>query len=100
MSTPTGRWGPCCSIAATGSTATTLLMSVAAKSRQPISAQNLVGSMPILPSRSGRLRRDRLDLDLEFGTPKPLNDHERRGRRRLADELITDLHVSAQIFGR
>src|SRR3984885_5036492 len=50
MSTQTGRWGPCCSIAATGSTATTLLMSAAAKSRQLISAQNLVGNIQISKS--------------------------------------------------
>ena len=53
LSTPTGRCGPCCSIAATGSTATTLLMSAAAKSRQLISAQSFVGSMPILPVQAG-----------------------------------------------
>src|SRR5208337_2640593 len=98
MSTPTGKWGPCCSTAATGRTATTLLMSVAAKSRQLISAQNLVGSTRI-SSRSRRTRGDDLDLDLEFGASESLNDHQ-RGRRRIAYKFVTHLHIAAQIFGR
>src|SRR5579863_7259250 len=103
VSTPTGRWGPCCSIAATGRTATTLLMSAAAKSRQLISAQNLVGSMRISWSsqgwRSAGARGDRLDLDLEFGPGESLNDHQGRGRRRTAHESIARPHIAAQIFG-
>src|SRR5277367_1727536 len=99
MSTPTGRWGPCCSIAATGRTATTLLMSAAAKSRQLISAQNLVGSMRI----SWRLRPTRgdgLDLDLEFGPGETLDDHQGRGGGRITHKFVTHLHVAAQILGR
>src|SRR5580693_816924 len=98
-STPTGRWGPCCSIAATGRTATTLLMSVAAKSRQLISAQNLVGGMRI--SRRSRLARgDGFDLDLEFGPSEPLDDHQSRSRGRTAHKFVTHLHISSQILGR
>src|SRR6185437_8987605 len=96
ISTPPGRWGPCCSIAATGRTATTLLMSAAAKSRQLISAQNLVGSIRI--SHSGRARGDGLDFDLEFGTGEPLNDQQCRGRRRIAHELVAHRNVAAQIL--
>src|SRR5580693_8509581 len=99
ISTPTGRWGPCCSMAATGRTATTLLMSAAAKSRQLISAQNLVGSIWI-SRRSRRSRGDGLDLDLEFGPSKTLNDHQSRGRRRIAHEFVAHLHVAAQILSR
>src|ERR1700733_6081892 len=99
MSTPTGRWGPCCSIAATGRTATTLLMSAAAKSRQVISAQNLVGSIWI-SRRSRRPRGDGLNLDLKFGPSKALNDHQSRGRRRIAHEFVAHLHVTAQILSR
>src|ERR1700758_3985329 len=98
MSTPTGRCGPCCSIAATGRTATTLLMSAAAKSRQLISAQNLVGGMQNLLSRGAR--GDGLDLDFEFGPSETLNDHQTRRRRRIAHEFGTHLHVAAQILGR
>src|SRR5271157_4523039 len=99
MSTPTGKCGPCCSTAATGSTATTLLMSVAAKSRQLISAQNLVGNTRF-SSRSRRARGDGLDLDLEFGARESLNDHQRGRRRRIAYKFVTHLHIAAQIFGR
>src|SRR3984893_904720 len=99
ISTPTGRWGPCCSMAATGRTATTLLMSAAAKSRQLISAQNLVGSMRT-SRRSRRSRGDGLDLDLEFGPSKTLNDHQSRGRRPIAHEFVAHLHVAAQILSR
>src|SRR5665213_87654 len=99
ISTPTGRWGPCCSIAATGRTATTLLMSAAAKSRHDISAQNLVGGIRI-SRRSRRPRGDGLDLDLEFGPSKTLNDHQSRGRRRIADEFVAHLHIAAQILSR
>src|SRR6476659_10402194 len=99
ISTPTGRCGPCCSIAATGRTATTLLMSAAAKSRQLISAQNLVGSMRI-SRRSGGSCSDGLDLDLEFGPSKTLNDHQSRGWRRIAHEFVAHLHVAAQILSR
>src|SRR5271154_5929039 len=99
MSTPTGRWGPCCSMAATGRTATTLLMSAAAKSRQLISAQNLVGSIWI-SRRSRRARGDGLDLDLKFRPSKTLNDHQCRGRRRIAHEFVAHLHVAAQILSR
>src|SRR5271169_1851490 len=98
ISTPTGRCGPCCSIAATGSTATTPLMSAAAKSRQLISAQYLVGSIP-LSSTSRRTRGDRLDFHLELRARESLHDHQRRGRRRRAYEFIAHLHVAAQIFG-
>src|SRR5277367_6088902 len=72
VSTPTGRCGPCCSIAATGSTATTLLMSAAAKSRQPISAQYFVGSIRFFSVASGRAG---------------------------GHKFIPHFHVSAQIFG-
>src|SRR5271166_5199164 len=99
MSTPTGKWGPCCSTAATGRTATTLLISVAAKSRQLISAQNLVGSTRF-SSRLRRTRGDGLDLDLEFGARESLNDHQRGRRRRIAYKFVTHLHIAAQIFGR
>src|SRR5277367_6414014 len=99
MSTPTGRWGPCCSIAATGRTATTLLMSAAAKSRQLISAQNLVGIIRV-SRRSSRTRGDGLDLDLEFGPGESLNDHQSRRRRRIAHEFVAHFHVAAQILGR
>src|SRR5271155_3500211 len=99
MSTPTGRWGPCCSIAATGRTATTLLMSAAAKSRQLISAQNLVGSIWI-SRRSRRSRGDGLDLDFKLWPSKTLNDHQSRGRRRIAHEFVAHLHVTAQILSR
>src|SRR5215471_12407277 len=99
MSTPTGRCGPCCSIAATGKTATTLLMSAPAKSRQLISAQNLVGSMRI-SVRSRGARGDGLDLDFEFGPSETLNDHQSRGRRRIAYKFVTHLHVAGQILGR
>src|SRR5271170_3684166 len=71
VSTPTGRCGPCCSIAATGSTATTLLMSAAAKSRQPISAQYFVGSIRFFSVALGRAGGDGLDFDLEFGRANP-----------------------------
>src|SRR5580704_18379240 len=99
MSTPTGKWGPCCSIAATGRTATTLLMSAAAKSRQLISAQNLVGSIWV-SRRSRRSRGDGLDLDFKLWPSKTLNDHQSRGRRRIAHEFIAHLHVAAQILSR
>src|SRR5580692_5313325 len=99
MSTPTGRCGPCCSTAATGRTATTLLMSAAAKSRQDISAQNLVGSIWI-SRRSRRPRGDGLDLDFKFGPSKTLNDHQSGGWRRIAHEFVTHLHVTAQILRR
>src|SRR5580698_217172 len=99
MSTPTGRWGPCCSIAATGRTATTRLMSTAAKSRQLISAQNLVGSMRI--SRSSMLTcGDGLDLDFEFGPSETLNDHQSRSRGRCAHEFVAHFHVAGQILRR
>src|SRR5579863_8416639 len=96
VSTPTGRCGPCCSIAATGSTATALLMSAAAKSRQLISAQNLVGSISLSLGSRG-LRGDRLDLDLEFRAREALNDHQRRSRRRFADKFVTHFHIADQI---
>src|SRR6202453_4298417 len=99
MSTPTGRWGPCCSIAATGRTATTLLISAAAKSRQLISAQNLVGSMRI-SRRSRRSRGDGLDLDFKFRPRKTLNDHQSRRWRRIAHEFVAHLHIAAQILSR
>src|ERR1700730_1731747 len=99
MSTPTGKWGPCCSIAATGRTATTLLMSAAAKSRQDISAQNLVGSIWI-SRRSRRPRGHGLDLDFKLWPSKTLNDHQSRGRRRIAHEFVAHLHVTAQILSR
>src|SRR5271163_691009 len=99
VSTPTGRCGPCCSIAATGSTATTLLMSAAAKSRQPISAQYFVGSIRFFSVASGLAGGDSLDFDLEFGAREPLHDHQCRSRRRGAYKFIPHFHVSAQIFG-
>src|ERR1700722_17520905 len=74
-------------------------MSAAAKSRQLISAQNLVGSMRT-SRRSRRSRGDGLDLDLEFGPSKTLNDHQSRGRRRIAHEFVAHLHVAAQILSR
>jgi hypothetical protein len=46
------QWGPCCSIAATGSTATTLLMSVAAKSHQPMAIAALAPALPVPAPRS------------------------------------------------
>src|ERR1019366_10067892 len=54
-SVPTGRCGPCCSTAATGSTATVLAMSAAAKSRHDNSAQNVVGGIPRPPVRRRRV---------------------------------------------
>src|ERR1700690_3983963 len=99
ISTPTGRGGPCCSIAATGRTATTLLMSAVAKSRQLISAQNLVGSTRISRG-SSHTRGDGLDLDLEFGAGESLNDHQSRRWRRIAYEFVAHLHVAAQILSR
>src|SRR5258708_28924814 len=100
VSTPTGRCGPCCSIAATGSTAITLAMSAFWKSFQLISAHIFVGSrgesilfyVPIVGS--GRPRGDRLDLDLELTPRKARNDHQRRGGRRVAYELIAHLHIA------
>src|SRR5580693_5962040 len=74
-------------------------MSAAAKSRQDISAQNLVGSIWI-SRRSRRPRGDGLDLDFKFGPSKTLNDHQSRGRRRIAHEFIAHLHVAAQILSR
>src|SRR5271154_767290 len=99
VSTPTGRCGPCCSIAATGSTATTLLMSAAAKSRQPISAQYFVGSIRFFSVASGLAGGDGLDFDFEFGAREPLHDHQCRSRRGGAHKFIPHFHVSAQIFG-
>src|SRR5271154_2678288 len=99
VSTPTGRCGPCCSIAATGSTATTLLMSAAAKSRQPISAQYFVGSIRFFSVASGLAGGDGLDFDLEFGAREPLHYHQCRSRRWGAYKFIPHFHVSAQIFG-
>ena len=51
----------------------TLLMSAAAKSRQLISGQRRVGSLPTLHA-SRRCCRDCLDLHLEFGARETLND--------------------------
>src|SRR4051812_45593426 len=98
MSTPTGRCGPCCSIAPTGRTATTLLMSAAAKSRQLISAQNLVGGMQV--SKGSNARGDGLDLDLELGPRETLHDQERGGRRRIAHEFVARFHVAAERLAR
>src|SRR5580704_12249598 len=98
VSTPTGRWGPCCSIAATGRTATTLLMSAAAKSRQLISAQSLVGSIQF-SWRSTGPRGYGFDLDLEFGARESLNDHQRGRRGWSANKFVTHPHIAAQIFG-
>src|SRR5580704_15475162 len=74
-------------------------MSAAAKSRQDISAQNLVGSIWI-SRRSRRPRGDGLDIDFKSGPSKTLNDHQSRGRRRIAHEFVAHLHVAAQILSR
>src|SRR6478752_3249583 len=74
-------------------------MSAAAKSRQLISAQNLVGSMQI-SSGSRLTRSDGFDLDFEFGPRKTLNDHQSRRWGRIAHEFVTHLHVAAQIMRR
>src|SRR5260370_28487157 len=99
VSTPTGRCGPCCWTAGTGSTAITLAMSAFWKSFQLISAHIFVGSMgesilfyvPIVGS--GRPRGDRLDLDLELTPRKARNDHQSRGGPRGVSELIPSLHL-------
>src|SRR5271170_6832273 len=97
-STPTGRCGPCCSMAATGNTAMTRDMSKAWKSFQPISAHILVGNIACLPG-STLSRRHSLDLDLEFGPGKALHDHQGGGRRRVADKFIANLHIAGQAIG-
>src|ERR1700677_780018 len=74
-------------------------MSAAAKSRQDISAQNLVGSMRI-SRRSRRSCGDGLDLDFKFRPSKTLNDHQCRSWRRVAHNFVTHLHVAAQILRR
>src|SRR5580693_6750112 len=74
-------------------------MSAAAKSRQLISAQNLVGNIWI-SRRSRRSRGDGLDLDFKLWPSKTLNDHQSRGRRRIAHEFVAHLHVAAQILSR
>src|ERR1700722_20235778 len=56
LSTPSGRWGPCCSVAASGSTAIQRAVSAGVKSAQVISAQSRFGSI-VMRSRQPRPTR-------------------------------------------
>src|SRR5262249_7799344 len=48
---------------------------------------------------SGR-RGDHLDLDQEFGPRKSGDDHQRGGRRRIADVEVAHAHVAPQVLAR
>src|SRR3989441_1042005 len=52
VSTPSGRCGPCCSVAASGRTATQRLVSDAAKSVQVISAHSRFGNIDVRPRQA------------------------------------------------
>src|SRR4051794_39666698 len=95
VSTPTGRWGPCCSTAATGRTAMARLMSRVRKSSVVRSSQKRAGisnsSWSIYPGR------DRFDLHLEFRPGETRHDHQGRGRRRRTHMPVADLHIGLQV---
>src|SRR5258707_8989045 len=42
--------------------------------------------------------RDDFDLDEEFGTRETAYDHQRRRRRRIADELVACRHIAFQML--
>src|SRR6188472_739035 len=62
MSVPSGRWGPCCSIAAKGSTAMTRAMSVARRSVLVRSRQWRLASMRESLGAAGKVSKARPDL--------------------------------------
>src|SRR5229473_643906 len=52
----------------------------------------------LLVGRGSRRRRDRLDLDQEFGPREAGDDHQRGGGRRIADIAVAHAHVALEML--
>ena len=63
LSTPRGRWGPCCSVAASGSTAIQRTVSAGVNSAQVISAQSRFGKGKPITGEQMRWGIENLNID-------------------------------------